>query len=864
MLIGVGSTPTEAQHVGIDRTFGTNGFAKAFAYGPQDDSERFSQSKVIPLGDGRAYVFVAQGRAHSIAMFTADGNADPTFNGGTALEPIQGYGICSVDELTRILCTHSDYTDNPTAQLRLRRILANGVLDSSFGSGGIATFTVPSSGSAAWQSSLSQVSQIARKQSASGYFLRLGQQHVVSVTESGGLDLSFGTSGILEGSQTNIIAIDGQGRQYKTESAENGATISAIVRHLATGQIDPSYGESGRVALPSLVGTVDLSVIGNDGRLYVGLAPFPSTANETAIVRVLESGQLDNTWADNGVLRSGPILGRMRIESVSATGQLLISNQSPDTWTTWIFRKFTATGQPDLQFGGKGVTRVPDETNTRIRIVAMAFDDATGTVIGGGSSSTPQQDSVVAIRLAREFIHRVRINQFYSASNTDNTPRTRFAYMDPVSIRVDTAGDAGPPANNMTVSINDTATTGCNFAFGSCSIVPTSVGLFTPTLSHEGDFMYTGAVLTGTPIEVHKATIRVDVSYYSQWWTGTPKRKVFREISPAIQPRFLTGTFKLSDGEGSCTIPASAFVGSVFFPHGTAGCGFSHKSPGEKTITVRLLGDPNIEEVVQMGGTMRATVYPAVTSGEFTNPNGKRYSFQFIANDPHCGLYDYGGFWSDLVSETVSLPDSVRRAWMREGGAVFNTVDDCAPGFNAQITVQEVSNQKTISASYTAAQDGSFSRTTHSPVGTMSFSAIDNGAGDSGTTQRPGEMQFVTVFESTASDAVCFVDLREPRKNSLAILLIRYALGFRDTALVDGTEFGYSEMSYWSEYFSCSSCAAEIDLNGNGIIDLTDGLLLKRWLTGQRSQSAISSAYVAPPGGRSAEQVLSYLQSGCR
>lgn len=859
----------QAQHVGIDRSYGENGISKMLGSGtPNDTSEWFNQTRIAPLGDGRAYVFLARGASFSIARFMANGAPDPAFNGGLVLNTPLGIGTCAPDEQSRILCTNTPYSDSQTLQVNVRRYLSNGEPDISFGTGGVSSLSLPNPGHQVGQIGSQAVNQIVRASGATGYLLRVTQSYSVRLTDAGALDITYGAQGMLQPAAGRVVlTVDDAGRQYVASTNDNGATFSRIWRTLPSGAVDATYGDNGSVLVPNLVGSPYEygTKIGVDGRLYVSFAKFPYGASATSIVRVSNAGAVDSSWGTQGVLTIDPQIGYTRIESVSDAGELLVGSQSPgqSSTATWTFRKFNSLGQPDLPFGGKGVTRIPDETSLGMRIVSLAFDSSSGKILGAGSISNPES-GVAAIRLSHTFTHRVRVDSLTSRDPLNNTIRTRIAYMDSLVFGAVTSGDAGPPVQNARVRIGDSTGSSCSFDYGLCMIQPSNVGTFTPTLTHDGDFIYTGTVFAGTPIEVAKATIRVDVSYYSQWWAGQPKLKAYREISPALQPRFLTGTFQLSDGEGSCTIPASAFVGSIFVPHGTAGCHLSHKTPGEKNITVRLLGDPNIEEVVQMGGNMRATVYPAITSGTLTNPNGKQYTFQFTTNDPNCGLISYSGFWSDVVAETANLPLNVRRSQMREGGAAFTSVDDCARGFNAQISIQESSSQRTISASYTRAQDGSFSKVTHSPVGTMSFNATDNGAGDSGTPQRPGELQFVTVFESAASDSVCFVDLREPRKNSLAILLIRFALGFRDMSLVDGTEFGYSEMSYWSEYFSCSVCAAEIDLNGNGIVDLTDGLLLKRWLTEQRSETAIAGGYNAPAGGRSAEQVLSYLQNGCK
>jgi uncharacterized delta-60 repeat protein len=98
----------------------------------------------------------------------------------------------------------------------------------------------------------------------------------------------------------NVLAVDPQGRILFTERDEVEPVPARVVRLLANGDLDPSFGHGGAVGLKNL-GAKTVGAIGVDarGRIVVG---FGTTALE--ITRLSSKGKIESKFGTKGVLRS--------------------------------------------------------------------------------------------------------------------------------------------------------------------------------------------------------------------------------------------------------------------------------------------------------------------------------------------------------------------------------------------------------------------------------------------------------------------------------------------------------------------------------------------------------------------------------
>ncbi|WP_347219076.1 T9SS type A sorting domain-containing protein [Chryseobacterium sp.] len=137
-------------------------------------------------------------------------------------------------------------------------------------------------------------------------------------------DNNFASNGIysiLTGNNTNSsprMVQDSNGSIYFTynrnDSSTGGLEKSFLSKLNANGIVDTSFGTNGELTLPHFI--VDSQIkIQSDGKLLIYL--------ESDILRVLPSGQFDNTFGTNGVSSAIPAMGS---DSVGYSGGFILQN----------------------------------------------------------------------------------------------------------------------------------------------------------------------------------------------------------------------------------------------------------------------------------------------------------------------------------------------------------------------------------------------------------------------------------------------------------------------------------------------------------------------------------------------------------
>lgn len=93
------------------------------------------------------------------------------------------------------------------------------------------------------------------------------------------------------------------------------------------------------------------------------------------------------------------------------------------------------------------------------------------------------------------------------------------------------------------------------------------------------------------------------------------------------------------------------------------------------------------------------------------------------------------------------------------------------------------------------------------------------------------------------------------------VVLTRYALGLRGTPLVANTVFANSNTSIIEASVSCPSCG--LDINGNGVFDITDATLMSRKLAGLKGAALTNGLFLGTGVRNTAAAVQSFLLTGC-
>lgn len=95
------------------------------------------------------------------------------------------------------------------------------------------------------------------------------------------------------------------------------------------------------------------------------------------------------------------------------------------------------------------------------------------------------------------------------------------------------------------------------------------------------------------------------------------------------------------------------------------------------------------------------------------------------------------------------------------------------------------------------------------------------------------------------------------------LVLTRYALNLRDDSLVANTGFASGDAAAIESTLGCASCTAALDLNGNGVFDETDAIIISRRLA-SFSGAALTTGLNLGSGLRDTDaKVQSFLTAGC-
>jgi uncharacterized delta-60 repeat protein len=238
-------------------------------------------------------------------------------------------------------------TRGTVTSLRAVRVLPQGGLDLSFGDDGGADVSLPNEGGA-----------LAAALQGDGKIILAGDTFtpvaaLVRLTTEGGLDSTFGGSGVLTwqaggaptSATTAFVRADG-----RIVTGGCAGSALAVASYLATGAVDVSFG-GGVVVTPLATGTCVSGAHGvlmADGRILLGAE---TTGGTSYLVRYLLDGGLDPTLGGSGIM----VLPLLQVEAVAlqSDGKILVGNYDSQVM------RLLPDGGADPGFGDAGVARIP-------------------------------------------------------------------------------------------------------------------------------------------------------------------------------------------------------------------------------------------------------------------------------------------------------------------------------------------------------------------------------------------------------------------------------------------------------------------------------------------------------------------------
>jgi uncharacterized delta-60 repeat protein len=333
----------------IDHSFGTNGIAA----GPTGTASEVL--KVESQSNGRLLVLAQQpiSTGNTVVLgFTNTGVLDNTFGvGGVATIPTSGQIPTTMLLLpdNKILVTAFTFA---TGVSRIYRLNANGTIDTAFGTGGSTLIASPDSGqSVAYGINTSADGKIL----LSGLLAGVGDDRalVTRYSANGTLDTTFGINGFAfvgtgtDGNRASSVDVVADGSLLISGNAEFTSSNEVFLTQISsTGTVNTSFGTNGYVRYTgvsrSLIPVVTLQP---DQRILFGYA-----TDRVIIHRLNANGSPDATFGVNGLItRPAPVGERNLVDLVRLrNGKILASwvNNPSAGVSTFDIARIQATTRP--------------------------------------------------------------------------------------------------------------------------------------------------------------------------------------------------------------------------------------------------------------------------------------------------------------------------------------------------------------------------------------------------------------------------------------------------------------------------------------------------------------------------------------
>ncbi|MDR3646562.1 MAG: hypothetical protein P4L22_03400 [Candidatus Babeliales bacterium] len=325
-------------------------------------------------------------------IYSNDGDLDKTFN-NTGKVTLKGKKF-SIAYATLVQPDKKVVvTGTVDTKFTVTRLMPNGTLDQSFGTGGVVTLPIINTNGLNEANVLQSNGNIVITGSSNDKFT------IVRLKPNGALDTTFGTGGIVQfilgyGTDSNAIALQKNGKIVIGGDSYAGRGL-AISRLDANGVLDPSFtdGVSGNGKVLFLF---DLNAFGNgvaiqkDGKILL----CGVIANFFSIIRLQSNGALDLGFGPFG-LGYVPIVSGVAASATSIVvqpNQKILAGGKSDG--KFVLARLNSDGSFDTSFNGNGFVQTSIGNAAIINSIMLQPWD--GKIVVGGYSVVGTQRFTLA------------------------------------------------------------------------------------------------------------------------------------------------------------------------------------------------------------------------------------------------------------------------------------------------------------------------------------------------------------------------------------------------------------------------------------------------------------------------------------
>ncbi|HSH90909.1 MAG TPA: VCBS domain-containing protein [Ramlibacter sp.] len=230
-----------------------------------------------------------------------------------------------------------------------------------------------------------------------GHILVSGGGKVVRLNADGSLDATFGDGGIWDQSGYALATVDAAGRMLTvggTYDDEGNGTID-LVRYLADGSVDASFGEAGQSSIAIGSGGIRAFELKTDGDGNITLAWSQYTDVlyyvPISVARITNSGAIDTAFGVDGIVRTTLNGGDLSL-ALDAQGGALVA-YTPAGWDNGDLSvvRFNDEGSRDSSFGTAGVATVDRGDRDEIGTISVA---ASGDIVVTGNAEWGNDEDI--------------------------------------------------------------------------------------------------------------------------------------------------------------------------------------------------------------------------------------------------------------------------------------------------------------------------------------------------------------------------------------------------------------------------------------------------------------------------------------
>lgn len=256
-------------------------------------------------------------------------------------------------------------------------------LDTTFGSNGISNYNISNSD----DEILAIAVQSDNKIIAVGYSDKPRQFAIVRYNPNGTLDSSFGTNGLVKivfngDDIARAVALQSDG---KIVVAGQSGQQFALARLSATGQLDLSFGNNGKVV--TTIGNssnINSIAIQSDGKIVA--AGYTEKISDFAVARYNTNGSLDSTFGTSGIVTTdfdGNDIDQATSIGIQSDGKIVAAGLGTDADLNLNFAlvRYNTNGSYDTTFNGSG--KVLTNVNNFIGADALAIQSDGKLVLSG-------------------------------------------------------------------------------------------------------------------------------------------------------------------------------------------------------------------------------------------------------------------------------------------------------------------------------------------------------------------------------------------------------------------------------------------------------------------------------------------------